>query len=335
MTFQNPGAFILILLVPIGAVFLLWRNRLYWAQIRALGETHLIDRLLPPADSRRMWRGILWLLTLTALVVALARPVWGVNMDVVEIQGVSVIVALDVSNSMAAQDVLPSRLERAKISARQLFEEMNGNEIGLVLFAGSALVYFPLTTDIHSAGTFLASVDTNTITEQGTALEEAINVALDAFDPQSAAARVIVLMSDGENHEGDIERAIARAKEMGVVIYTIGYGGTEGAPVPVLNERGEAVTYMTDSTGQLVQSYLDEGTLRAIAEQTGGIYQRVTGNQVEIANLVQAINQIEKGFLDSQTETRGIERFGIFLFVAVLALTLEMLVPVRRREPAA
>jgi len=256
-------------------------------------------------------------------------------MDMIEIQGISVVVVLDVSNSMAAQDILPDRLERAKISAREFFRQMTGNEIGLVLFAGSALVYFPLTTDTNTAATFLNSVSTNTISAQGTALDRAIDLALDTFAPKRPAARVVVLMSDGENHEGDIEPVIERAVDMDVVVYTIGFGSTDGAPVPVLNDRDEIVTYKALSDGQLVLSYLEEDTLRFIAEQTGGFYQRATGNQVEIANLVQAIEQIETGSLDSRIESRGIERFGIFVLVAIIALMLEILVPDSRRRPAA
>ena len=333
MTFQNPSAFILILIIPIAIVFLIWRNRLYWARIRMLGDTGLIDRLLPLPDKRRVWRAGLWLVCVAALIVALARPVWGVNRDVIEIQGVSVIVVLDVSNSMGAQDILPSRLERAKIALRQFFQEMRGNEIALILFAGSAFVYFPLTTDVDTAASFLTSVGTHAISAQGTVLAEAVHLSLDTFDPQRPASRVILLMSDGESHQGDLQPAIDRANGMGAMVYAVGYGGEEGAPVPVLNDRGEVVTYKADTAGQLVMTFLDEQPLRTISEQTGGFYQRATGSQSEIANLVQAIKQAEQGVLDNRVEVRGIERFGIFLFIALIALTLEMLLPARRERP--
>lgn len=330
MTFQNPTALTLILTIPAMIAFLVWRNRVYRAQIRKLGEASLISRLLPPPDQRQLWQGVLWAVTLTALIIALARPMWGVNIDVIEVQGVSVVVALDVSNSMAAQDMLPGRLERAKIAIRELFQELNGNEIGLVLFAGSAFVYFPLTTDANAATTFLSPVSTSTISEQGTALEEAINLALATFNPQSPAARILVLMTDGESHVGEIERAIERANSMGVVIHTIGYGSAEGAPVPILNDQGEAITYKADTTGNLVLTYLDEETLQFIADETGGIYQRATASGVEITNLARVIQQAETGFLDNRIESQGIERFGLFILAAIIALTLEILLPARR-----
>ena len=308
---------------------------MYRVQIAKLGDTGLIGRLLPASGRRYVWHGVLWVVSFSALVIALARPVWGINMDVVEVQGVSILGVLDVSSSMAADDVLPSRLERAKITLGHFFQEMAGNEVGLILFAGSPFVYFPLTTDVNSALTFLASVDTNMVPAQGTALEAAVHLALDTFEPQSPSARVIVLLTDGESHEGDIQTAVERANEMGVSLFTIGIGDTDGAPVPILNDRDEIVTYKADAGGQLILTYLDEEPLQELASQTGGLYRRSTGTQAEIVALVRAINQLEKGFLDSRVEAQGIERFGIFLLISLIALTLEILLPNSRQRSSA
>ncbi len=328
VTFLNSGVLILLVLVPALIGFFMWRGRVYRQLFRRLGDLDLIQRLVERGFQRRyFWWSGLWLCALVALIIALARPVWGVNTDVIEVQGVSVVVVLDVSNSMLAQDLAPSRLERAKLALHDLFDGLRGNEVALVLFAGSAFAQFPLTNDIDSAMTFLNAVDTGVITQQGTVIEDALRIALGLFDTQRPSARFIVLATDGENHEGDVERVIGEAIERGVVIHTLGYGDAEGAPIPVLNDRGEVITYKADTAGQLVLSRLDEASLQQIARETGGLYHRASANGAEITNLVRVMNQAEAGLLDNRVEARSIERFGIFVLIAVIALTLEMMLP--------
>jgi Ca-activated chloride channel family protein len=216
-------------------------------------------------------------------------------------------------------------LDRAKLGLHDLIDGLTGNEIGLVLFAGSTFVLFPLTTDASTAQTFLEAVSTRSITQQGTAIEAALQLALDSFDEQSPAAPIIVLATDGENHEGRVETVTGIAAERGVTIHTLGYGAVEGVPIPVLSDDGEVVGYKADGTGEMILSRLDETTLRQIADQTGGIYQRAGGSGTEITNLIRVINQAEAGMLDSRLETRTIERFGLFILCGIIALTFEML----------
>lgn len=329
IVFLNPRALALLILVPLLFVFLWWRRRVYARRVRRLGDPELVRLLMTPQPSSgRSW---LWLGAVTALVVALSRPVWGVNTDVVEVSGVSVVVALDVSTSMEAQDLLPNRLERAKLALDALFDSLRGNEVGLVVFAGTAFVQFPLTNDIDTARIFLASTDTGMITQQGTVIEEALNQALNLFDEQRPSGRIVVLVTDGEDHEGDVDEVLRKANESGVTIHTLGYGDTEGAPVPILSDSREVVGYKVDSNGQMVLSRLDETTLQKIAENTGGVYQRASASGAEITNLARLIERAETGLLDSRTESRGVERYGIFLFAAIVALTLEIALPMARR----
>lgn len=328
LTFLSPGMLILLAFIPAFVVFFMWRQSVYRKLFQRLGDTDLIQQLVGRGFRRHyFWWSALWLGTLAALVIALARPVWGVNTDVIEVQGVSVVVVLDVSNSMLAQDMVPSRLARAKLALHDLFDGLRGNEVGLVVFAGTAFAQFPLTNDIDSAMTFLNAVDTGMISQQGTVIEDALRIGLGLFDRQRPSARIMVLATDGENHEGDVERVIAEAVEHGVVIHTIGYGDVEGAPVPVLNARGEVVTYKADAAGQLVLSRLDEMTLQIIARETGGLYHRASANGAEITNLIHVINQAEAGLLDNRVEARSIERFEIFVLIALIALTLEIMLP--------
>jgi Ca-activated chloride channel homolog len=265
-------------------------------------------------------------------VIALARPVWGVDLNIIETQGVSVMIVLDVSNSMNAQDLVPSRLERARLVIRDLFDGLAGNEIGLILFAGTAFIQFPLTTDTISAQSFLSAVSTDAITLQGTAIEDSLRLAMNTFSAQSPAAQVIVLMTDGEGTEGDALAAADDATEREIVIHSIGFGDPQGAPIPILDEQGQIAGYKSDPDGNVVLSRLDEELLQAIAERTGGLYQRAGAG--EAAAIVQAISAAQAGTLDTRTEERGVERFGIFVALAVLALSLEMLLPETRKVTA-
>ena len=188
ITFLNPGAFVLIPVVAILSIFVLWRIRSHHQTLRNLGDLTLLRQLISgPRATGGLWRTGLWAFAATNLVIALARPAWGVNMDVVELQGVSVVGVLDVSNSMLAQDMLPSRLERAKLALHDLFNGLQGNELGLVVFAGRAIVQFPLTNDAYTANAFLNAASTNSITQQGTAIQEALHTTLSLFDEKESS----------------------------------------------------------------------------------------------------------------------------------------------------
>jgi Ca-activated chloride channel family protein len=335
MMFLNVGALLLLAILPVWIVFFGWRSRTRQSILRQLGEIDLIGALFSQVSSgRRRWKSTLWICTLAALIIAIARPVWGVDLDVVQTQGVSVMIALDVSNSMEAQDILPNRLERAKLAIRDLLNGLAGNEIGLIVFAGTAYVQFPLTTDPVSAVSFLNAVSTDSISRQGTAIEDALRLAIETFGEQSPAARIVVLMTDGENHEGNPLGAADEAAEEGITIYTVGYGDPdEGVPIPVMDASGNIINYKIDQAGDVVVSRLDEEILESIAERSGGVYQRASASGVEIANLVNQIREAEAGDLGSRTATRGVERYGIFVALALLALSLEMLLPETRTVP--
>ncbi len=333
MTFNNASALILFILIPSLLIFIIWRERVRLFIRRELVSADLVNTLFPSVNSRlRVLKAIFWLLAIVALIVAMARPVWGVDLDVIETQGVSVVFALDVSNSMAADDLLPSRLDRAKLGIRDLFGALAGNEVGLVLFAGTAFIQLPLTTDTVSAVNFLNAAGVDSITQQGTDLQSAVDTAIKAFGENSPAARIIILMTDGENHEGGIEAVARQAETAGVTIHAIGYGKPEGSPVPILDENGAIIDYRTDENNNVIFSSLDEATLQQLTSLTGGYYQRATANGSEIVNLANRIQEVEAGLLDNRTQQRGVERFGIFVALALLALSIEIVLPETRER---
>jgi Ca-activated chloride channel family protein len=328
MMFRNPASFLLLLLLPIVVVFLVWRFHVLNIRFRRLGDLSVIVSMLPNiTPGRRFGKLALWFLALISLIIALARPVWGEEISVLETRGVSAMIVLDVSNSMNAQDVAPSRLERAKLSLSDLIDGLSGNEIGLILFAGSAYVQFPLTTDTLSAQSFLGAVSSNSITKQGTNIGAALQLAIDRFRNRGNLQPIVILVTDGENLEGDPLGVAAEAKESGITIHTIGYGNPEGSAIPVYDDAGRETGYKTDLAGNLIMSALDEPTLRAIAEATGGTYQLATAAGAEINSLLDVLSQTEASSFGTHSESRGIERFGIFVVFALIALSTEILLP--------
>ena len=232
---------------------------------------------------------------------------------------------------MDAQDVLPSRLERAKLDMRALMSRLEGNDFGVVLFAGEAFVYMPLTYDINSANVYLDAITTEATTRQGTLMNEAVERAIEMFDAQIGSQSTIILASDGEHHEGDLQVAAQKAAEQGIVVYTLGYGTIEGANIPLYDDEGNLTEYLTDEGNNIVTTYLVEETLAEIALTTGGLYQRAGATGTEIDTLVERISQIEGASLGEKEILRNVERFGLFILLALLGLSLEILLPETRR----
>lgn len=323
--FENAAFLILLGLLPaLGGLFV-WRMRVREALLRRIGT-----KPYPPVRWR-VQKLALWLAAVGLLIVALARPIWGVDAEIVETRGAAIIVVLDVSASMDSQDILPSRLERAKLAIRELMVGAEGNLFGLILFAGDAFVQFPLTSDIESALTFVNAASSRSISRQGTVIEDALSLALATFDERISSASMIVLMTDGENHEGSPAEIAQQAAGRGIPIHVIGYGTLEGDLIPVYDQEGNLIEYKTDRGRNLIVTQLDEPILQQIAEVTDGLYQRATASGVEVVNLQNRIAQVEGDLLAERFQTRPIARFGIFAALALLALTAEILLNERNR----
>ncbi len=319
MAFQNPAVLLLLLLVPLAAAFITygeWQRRL---RLRLLGDVTLIGPLLVPADSARFWQKLLlWCSCVSCMIVALARPTWGLESSPVRQEGISVLLLLDVSNSMNAQDVAPSRLARAKLDAQAMLRQFKGHEFGLVLFAGSAFLQFPLTTDLASAEVFLQAASSDSISRQGTNLEAALQVALDGFRIVNGRKRIIILMSDGEDLEGDPLTLVAELANENITVYALGYGTASGAEIPL---AGGGVK--TDAVGTVVTTRLDDSELRRIAEQGGGGYWAVAEDG--IASLVEQLRVHKPAALSSTASGKPVERFAVFLALALVFLSLDIL----------
>ncbi len=333
--FLNPGVLVLLLLVPLALAFFVWHDRVRQRALRRVGQPGLVGVLVADIDARRRWwKSGLWLLALASVVLALARPVWGVGEQTFEAEGIAVLVVLDVSGSMDATDIQPSRIERAKLDARRIFESRQGDQIGLVLFAGDAFVQFPLTSDTLAALAFLDAANTNTIARPGTAIASALSLALDTFDSRLASEAVIVLMSDGEKRDDrlDLEPVLDRAVEQGVRVHAIGYGTPEGSAIPIRDTEGDITGYRVDRADNIVVTRLEEEVLADIAAATGGSYQQATDSGIELVNLLNDLNALRTAVLESRQEVVRVERFSLFVLLAVIALGVDIFLPETRRR---
>jgi len=311
-------------------IFTLWANRRQKHALAKLGDPSLIQRLSDNINWRgRSWRTALWLFALAMFIISLARPQWGSEVREIDQEGLQVMIALDVSQSMLADDIKPTRLARAKLEIADLMERLDGDEVGLVLFSGASFIQVPLTSDYLTALNYLDSVGPEIISRPGTVIGDAIQTAMSGFDPNLNSQKVLVLMTDGEDRETDPLAAAQEAAQDDILIYTIGFGTPEGVPIPETNPYGEVTGYKKDQNGQIVLSKLDETTLKSIAQTGSGRYYRASADGSELDHLLAEIDNLQKAQLQSRFETRHIERYQIFLGLALLALVISELIPDR------
>ena len=325
LMFADSRFLYLLLLIPVVLLGYAVLRQLRRRRVKAFGDPALTEALMPSRSRSKSWVRIsLWCLAFAFFVIGLARPRTGARLSEHTAKGAEIIVALDVSNSMLAQDYSPNRLERAKLAISRLTDRLQEDRIGLVIFAGTSFVQLPVTTDYVSAKMFLSSIDTGSIPVQGTAIGDAINLSIKSFSAQSEKSRVIVVISDGENHEDDPVAAARQAAELGIKVYTIGVGSAEGQPIPV--EGG----LMRDKNGEIVVTRLDEDTLRAIAKAGGGAYIHAGGEEFGLNPIVDDIRKMEDEEFGSIVFEEYDEQFMYFLGIALLLLVIETLIGERK-----
>ena len=324
--FANPEYLNALYLIPV-LIVMFWylgRNRKKLLQIFADKELH---KTLFPTDSnlKRWTKFVLVLLALTCLVFAAANPQVGTKMQEVKQTGIDVFILLDVSNSMMAEDIKPNRLEKAKYQISNLINKLRGDRIGLIIFAGQAYVQIPLTTDYSAANLFLSAVDINSVPTQGTAIASAINLATASFDSLSTQ-KVIIAITDGEDHEGDIEKAVENAIEREIKIYAIGLGSQTGVPIPVYNNRNQLVGFKKDNEGNTVLTKLDEEILKRIAIDGNGKYFRGTNYEDHLDKIYNELSELEQTEFGVKKVTDYEDRFYYFLIPALILLVLELFI---------
>ena len=300
--------------------------------IRKFGHEHVLRQMMPLASSNRPWiKLVIFLLALSSAIMALINPQLGSRIEEGRIEGVDIVVALDVSRSMLAQDIRPDRLERAKLAVNRLIDRLDQDRIGIVAFAGTAHVQVPITADHHAAKMILRTVNTRSVQVQGTAIESAIDRALLAFSNDDLHNKTIILVSDGESHDDDPVEAAHRAAERGVMIHTVGVGSREGAPIPII-ENNRVTGYFRDRAGNTVITRYDEQLLRSIAETTGGIFRHGTGHDLGLEDILKEIRTIEKEEFEIRLFAEYESKFHYFVSLAIFLLVMELLIMSRKNK---
>jgi Ca-activated chloride channel homolog len=323
--FAHIYYFYLLLLIPLFVavfiLFLVWRRK----ALNQFGNRIVLLQLMPEySNVRLILKFILLLFAYTFLITAIAGPQTGSKLEEVKRKGIDLMLAVDVSNSMLAEDIKPDRLERAKQSISRLIDKLDGDRIGIVVFAGKAFMQLPITTDYGAAKMFLATINTNIISTQGTAIADAIEMATSSFG-QSKQNRAIVIITDGEDHQGNVLEQAEAAVKKGISIYTIGMGSLDGAPIP--NYNGNILTgYKKDREGTTIISRLDETLLQRIASIGNGIYVRANNSETGLQKIFEDINKIQKTEIESRQFSDYEDRFQYFLALSLLFLIFELLV---------
>jgi Ca-activated chloride channel homolog len=329
--FAHPDALYLLLLLPVMILIFIFNEIRKRKARKRLGEVRLINALMPElSDVRTIVKFGLQLLAVLAGVIILARPQFGSRLEDIKKQGVEVIIALDVSNSMLSEDIQPDRLTRAKQAISRLVDNLDNDKIGLVVFAGDAYTQIPITTDYVSAKMFLSTIGPDMVPKQGTAIAAAINLGAKSFSPGEGKSRAMIIITDGENHEDDPVSAAENAAKQGIIIHTIGIGSTEGVPVPV--NMGGKKEYLKDIDGNTVISKLDEDILKKIALTTGGSYVRASNTNIGLDQIFGDIRKMKTQELESTQYTDYNDQFQIFAALALFLLLADFIVMERKNR---
>ena len=323
--FAQARFLVLLLAVPLIPVLYGIMRYLRNKRLLRFGDGELVARLMPSWSGTKGWvRTILFTLAFMFFVIGMARPQIGAKLKEHQSRGAEVMIALDVSNSMLARDYSPCRLERAKLAISRLVDKLDGDRIGLVLFAGTSFVQLPITTDYVSAKMFLGSISTESVPVQGTAIGEAVNTCIRSFSAQSERSRAIIVITDGENHEDDPVEAAKQAAEMGIRVFTIGVGSPEGQPIPV------AGGLLKDSNGEIVVTRLDENVLKDVARAGGGAYVRAGNEEFGLNPIISEIKNMDQEEFNSIVFEEYDEQYMYFFAIALVLLTIQMLVGERK-----
>ena len=325
INFAQAQYLVLLLLVPLFFIAYAVMRHFRKKRLAKLGDPVLVKELMPSVSASKGWvRVTLFALAFFFFIIGLSRPQIGAKLKERNIKGVEIMIALDVSNSMMAEDYSPNRLERAKLAISSLVDKLRDDRIGLVVFAGTSFVQLPVTTDYASAKMFLNSINTESVPIQGTALGEALMTCIRSFSNQSERSRVIIVITDGENHEDDPVAVARQAAGMGIKVFTIGVGSPEGKPIPYHGEL------LKDKDGNIVVSKLDEKVLRDIASAGKGAYVRAGMSEFGLNPIVDDIRKMDEEMFSSVVFEEFDEQFMYFFAIALVFLAVEMLIGERK-----
>lgn len=332
MRFAEPLNFLLLVFVLLLGIFVFWTLARKKRLLNMFGDLPLIMKNAPYISFvRQRTKVILLLLGLVFVSIALARLQFGTHLELLKREGLDIVVALDVSNSMLVRDMKPDRLTKAKQEILGIIDRLKGDRIGLVAFAGEAFTQCPLTLDYASARFLLGAMDPTSVSVQGTSIKNAIEKATEMYDTETKKHKVLLLLTDGEDHEKGAIEAAEQARKDGIKIYTVGIGDPNGEPIPIVDRNNKQVGFRKDENGEVIISQLDEVTLQKMALATGGKYYHATAGEIELDRIFDEISQLEKKELEGTLVTRYDDRFQWPLLIALFLIVGEFFLSERKK----
>ncbi len=328
LRFEDPNYLYLLVLIPVLVVVWLYGLRIRKKRIKAFGDLNLVGKLMPDfSQERRNLKFWLMMAALALMVVMIARPQMGTKVSQEKRRGIEAIIAMDISNSMKAEDVAPSRLDRSKMLVENMVDNFVDDKVGLIVFAGTAFIQMPITSDYVSAKMFLQNINPSLIETQGTNLAEAIKKSSESFTQQNGVGRAIIVITDGEDHEGGAIEAAKAAKKKGMRVFVLGVGSPNGSPIPDGNGG-----YMKDDKGQVVMSSLNEDMCKQVASAGGGAYIHVDNTNTAQSELDDEISKLQKGDMESVVYSDYDEQFQAVAILVLILLVVEAIV-IERKNP--
>ncbi|MGB0887515.1 MAG: VWA domain-containing protein [Vicingaceae bacterium] len=303
-----------------------WKKR----KLRQFGNQEIVKRLMPNVSkSQPIVKFVIYALAMVSLLIGLANLQFGTKVEEVKREGIDLMIALDVSNSMLAEDLSPNRLERSKRAIYQLIQKLHNDRLGIIVFAGDAYVQLPITTDYSSAKLFLETIGTDIVPTQGTSIGAAINLAMESFDFENGTSKSIIVITDGENHEHGAKVAAENSYAEGVTVHTIGMGSEKGGPIPIY-KNGAQIDFRKDNQGNTVVTKLNEPMLKEIATSGNGSYVRASNANAGLGTIMEEIDKMEKKEFGSKSFKDYEDRFQIFLIIAFILIVIEYFISNRR-----
>jgi Ca-activated chloride channel family protein len=323
MRFENISSFYFLLIIPVVIFLFFWLNQWKKKRIQSIGDEALINKLvIDKAQNKPILKLILKVMAIASLCIALMNPQIGSKIEEVKREGANIILALDVSKSMLAEDESPSRLQKGKMIISKLIDQLAGDRVGLIIYAGQAYTLVPSTSDYSAIKMQLNSIHSNMLSSQGTAISQVLELSKTAFETNSESSQSIIILSDGEDHEGEIDAGIQGIKEFGVELHTVGLGSDKGAPIPT-DRSGKS--FKKDRQGNVVITKLDEAHLQKMALETNGSYIKGSSVTQTVDHLISKINQFESTEFESKKITDYESQYTWFVYIAFVLLLIDFL----------
>ena len=333
LRYENIEFLNLLYAIPLLIIAIILYNKWRHKALLNFSENKLIPLLIPSLSKTRIQiKNTLTILIFVLLIIGLSNPQIGTKMEEVKREGVDLMIAIDLSNSMMVEDIKPNRLERAKQAISRLIDKLEGDRIGLIVFAGEAYVQLPITTDYSAAKLFLSTLSTDIIPTQGTEIGNAIDLSVSSFNMENGQDKAIIIITDGENHDEKAIESAKKALELGIYTHTLGMGLSKGGPIPIYNKYGNRIGFRKDKNNNTIVSALNEGLLQDIASAGKGTYVRANNSESGLSLLFAEINKMEKREIGTMIFTEYKDRFQLFVGLAGMFLIIDLILLYRKNK---